>query len=268
MEERNGDLVFERMANALYSYVNEKCCSSNIERYIIGSYSNNERKKLKNIFNYKRYFSYRIPLFFSLDFYQNSQINKILLNEMNTIKIKPDTDIKIICLIIYAIIQMRKNFLDKILVCSPSNLAADMMASLLIDMVECGKKLNILRIYAKNQEIVDRSQKLDFISFHKILAKSKIKKNTSRRNAKKGIIKKNDIIISTCVNSYCDELINIPFPFVIIVDANKASESESLIPITLQAKYVLLISYRESDSEEGSLYHRMKQIYPQNHFEL
>ena len=160
---------------------------------------------------------------------------------------------------------MRKYVTDKILVCSSSNGAADYIALLLLEMKYCVKKLNILRIYAKNQEKVERNKKLDPISFHKILKRKKFKR---RRNRRKIIIRKNDIIISTCVNSYCEDLINYRFPFVIIVDANNSNENESLIPLTLQAKHVLLISYDYSENEKLSLYHRMKQLYPHNHINL
>ena len=83
-----------------------------------------------------------------------------------------------------------------------------------------------------------------------------------------GLLKKNDIIISTCVNSYNDDLINFKFPFVIIIDANNSSENENLIPITLHAKHVLLISYDKSDNGEINLYKRMKNLYPKNHLDI
>ena len=82
------------------------------------------------------------------------------------------------------------------------------------------------------------------------------------------MIEKNDIIISTCVNSYCDEIINYDFPFVIIVDADNSNENENLIPITLHAKHVVLIAYEESESDYDNLYKRMKTLYPENHINL
>ena len=82
------------------------------------------------------------------------------------------------------------------------------------------------------------------------------------------LIEENDIIISTCVNSFCDEIINYDFPFVIIVDADNSNENENLIPITLNAKHVLLIAYEDSGNDSMNLYKRMKYVYPENHIYL
>lgn len=157
---------------------------------------------------------------------------------------------------------MRKKFQDKILVCSSSNSEADSIA---LDLLKMNKNVNILRIYAKNQEIIKRNKKLDEISFHKII-KKKFNRNFYDRYEKKDwIIKTSDIIVSTCVNAYNDDIINYKFPFVIIIDANNSSENENLIPITLHAKHVLLISYEGSDNGEYNLYKRMNDLYPSIH---
>ena len=65
-------------------------------------------------------------------------------------------------------------------------------------------------LYTKQNEIIKRNEKLKHISFH-------ILKRGIRDYFKKKLIKNSDIIISTNENSYCDELINWNFPFVIIV---------------------------------------------------
>ena len=97
----------------------------------------------------------------------------------------------------------------------------------------------------------------------------RLKRKFIDRNEKKNwIIRRNDIIVSTCVNSYNDDIINYKFPFVIIIDANNSNENENLIPITLKAKHVILISYKENNSEETNLYKRMKHLYPENHINI
>ena len=60
---------------------------------------------------------------------------------------------------------------DKILVCSSSNTSADNIALELLDLKKYVKKLDILRIYAKNQEIIKRHVLLDDISYHKLIKK-------------------------------------------------------------------------------------------------
>ena len=106
------------------------------------------------------------------------------------------------------------------------------------------------------------------ISFHKLKVKKYKKKFYDRNDKKDWIIRQNDIIISTCVNSYNDDIINYKFPFVIIIDANNSNEHENLIPITLHAKHVVLISYEGSDNGEINLYKRMENLYPKNHITI
>ena len=109
---------------------------------------------------------------------------------------------------------------------------------------------------------------MDKISFHKLIKRKFRRKFRNRYEKRKWIVQKNDVIISTCVNSYNDDIINFDFPFVIIIDANNSNENENLIPITLNAKHVLLISYEGSDSGKVNLYKRMKNLYPENHSEI
>ena len=265
VKERNGDLTYDRMENALVEFEEGKVCSKNIEHYIIGV-DNIRTKNMNEIFNYNRFFPTNIRDYYTLTQNQIYKINKIFDKEMTTISIYSENNKKLICLIIYAIYQMRNFIDDKILICSSSNTSADDIALELLNFKHFIKQLNILRIYAKNQEIIKRNQALDDISYHKL----KIREENRRNNfgGRNLLIEKNDIIISTCVNSYCDEIINYEFPFVIIVDADNSNENENLIPLTLKSKHVILISYDWNQSDQYNLYQRMKYIYPQNHIDL
>ena len=255
------------MEKAIKEFFDSNCCSKNLEKYILGNPLLNRNRKLKNIFNYERYYLNSIIDFAKLTFNQEKEMNKIFYQEMSTINIK-NNDNKIICLIIYAIYQSRKNFKDKILICSSSNLIADSISLELLRMKEHIKTLNILRIYAKNQEKIGRNKKLNRISFHRLLNKSHKGIFDDRKEKRRWIVNKSNIIISTCINSYNDDVINFKFPFVIIIDANNSTENENLIPITLNARHVLLISYEGSDNGEINLYKRMKILYPKNHCEI
>ena len=267
VEERNGDLTYERMLEAINEFIEGNCCSKNIEKYILGNSVINGYKKFPKIFNYKRYYFNNIYNFAKFTKYQEQEIDKIFYQEMSTINLK-NGDNRILCLIIYAIYQCRKNIRDKILICSSSNSVADSISLDLLRMKEKINKLNIIRIYAKNQEIIKRNKRLNKISLHRLIKKKYKRKFNDRREKKEWIIKQNDIVISTCVNSYNDDIINFKFPFVIIIDANNSSENEDLIPITLNAKHVLLVSYDESDNGEINMYKRMKYLYPKNHCEI
>ena len=267
VEERNGDLTYERMLEAINEFIEGNCCSKNIEKYILGNSVINGYKEFPKIFNYKRYYFNNIYNFAKFTKYQEQEIYKIFYQEMSTINLK-NRDNRILCLIIYSIYQCRKNIRDKILICSSSNSVADSISLDLLRMKEHIKKLNIIRIYAKNQEIIKRNKRLNKISLHRLIKKKYKRKFNDRREKKEWIIKQNDIVISTCVNSYNDDIINFKFPFVIIIDANNSSENEDLIPITLNAKHVLLVSYDGSDNGEINMYKRMKYLYPKNHCEI
>ena len=269
VNERIGDLTYIRMKEAIREFIKGNCCSKNLEKYILGDADSNLNNiELKNIFNYNRYYMAGITNFAELSNFQETQMKNIFYNEMNTIELKSKSNKKLICLIIYAIYQIRKNPKDKILVCSSSNNAADAISLELLKMKNNVSKLNILRIYAKNQEIIKRNKKLNKISFHKLKNKKYDKKFYDRNDKKDWIIRNHDIIISTCVNSYNDDIINYKFPFVIIIDANNSNEHENLIPITLHAKHVVLISYEGSDNGEINLYKRMENLYPKNHITI
>ena len=262
VKERNGDLTFDRMENALDEFEEGDCCSKNIELYILGK-GNIRRKNMKKLFNFRRFFRTRIQGYYSLSQYQKNKIKTIFNKEMTTISIHSEINMRLISLIIYAIYQKRNYKEDKILICSSSNSSADDIALELLNFKKYIKKLDILRIYAKNQELVERNAALDDISYHKLKIKEENRGNNfGGRNL---LVEKNDIIISTCVNSYCDEIINYYFPFVIIVDADNSNENENLIPLTLNSQHVVLISYDWSQSDQDNLYQRMKHIYPENH---
>ena len=264
------------MKDAIEEFIEGNCCSKNIENFILGKNVNynSSHNILKSIINYNKYYSTDIRNFSRLTYNQSVQLNKIFYNEMNTIKLNANSDNRIICLIIYAIYQTRKKNKNKILICSSSNSVADSISLELLNMRKQVNNLKLLRIYAKNQEIIKRNRKLDRISFHK-LVKKKFKKNFYDKYEKREwIIKNHDIIISTCVNSYNDDIINTKFPFVIIIDANNANENECLIPLTLNSRHVVLISYEDdennndNESEEISLYKRMRHLYPEIHINI
>jgi len=278
--ERIGDLTYYRMGDAIDEFLEGKCCSKEIENYILGNNISKKRRNLKNIFNYNKFYYSSIPNYAELTRVQETQMRRIFFNEMNTIQMNINADKKLICLIIYAIHEMRKRSKDKILVCSSSNSVADSIALNLLKLKQFDSKLNLLRIYAKNQEIIKRNKKLYEISFHGMMKKKYDIKFQDRQEKADWILEDKDIIISTCVNSYNDDIINYEFPFVIIIDANNSNENESLIPITLKAKHVVLISYQkktennnrnynndqdEEEDDELNLYERMVHLYPRIH---
>jgi hypothetical protein len=270
VKERTGDLTYIRMKDALYEFLEGDSCSEMLESFILGNNVNTQKHRLYDLFNFKRYYIQKLRYFGNLSRYQISVIENIFKCELNTIKLSKNTNIKNICFIINAIFQRRRDRRDKILVCSSSNSVADTIALDLMNMNYYTNTMNLLRIYAKNQEIIDRNKNLDGVTYHKLIKKKNEfgeEEDTSKRSRGQMLIKYSDIIISTCVNGYTDEIINYDFPYVIIVDASNSSESECLIPITLRASHVLLISYgNDDDNDRDNLYSRMKKLYHWCHY--
>ncbi len=266
------------MKNALKEFYDNGCCSQNIHSLIIGNNINNQIQYLNHLFNFSENYKKPIKNFGNLSQNQILRINNLFKYELNTIELNNK---KNICFIINAIFQRRQRKRDKILICTSSNNAADQIALDLMQMNYYTNSMNLLRVYAKNQEIIKRNKNLEQISFH-------ILKRGKNNYFKNNLIKNSDIIISTCVNSYCDELINFNFPFVIIADANNSNENECLIPITLKAKHLTFISYSDNNNnynnysennidnnnndnennKENNIYKRMKILYPYSHLKI
>ena len=264
VKERSGDLTYIRMKDALDEFSQGYSCSQNLENLILGKYEHIQQQNLNYLFNFDRYYITKLYNFGYLTKNKIQKIENIFSYVLNTIELSKKTNKKIISFIINAILQRRKQKKDKILICTSSNISADKIALDLMEMNYYTNTMNLLRVYAKNQELIKRDKNLDQITYHKLIKEEIEDENYSkRRNKGDWLIKNSDIIISTCVNSYTDELINYDFPFVIIADADNASENESLIPITLRAKHVTFISY---NNNEINMYKRMKNLYQNSHF--
>ena len=51
VEERNGDLTYQRTEEAIKGFLHDNCCSKNLENYILGNPIIKKHKKFENIFN-------------------------------------------------------------------------------------------------------------------------------------------------------------------------------------------------------------------------
>ena len=279
VKERSGDLTYERMSIAIDEFVGPDCMDPDVERAILGQ---GLKWKFLDVFDYNKSFDGYLDGLGSIGNRIGRRIENVLVYPVSTVLLSKSTGLKTVCFIIDAIFRMRRNYKDKILVCSSSNLSADMIAMDLLRADGYNEYYRFLRVYAKNQELIRRQKNLYINSLHGKLREEiwrerncnqhkKGKKSneiTSKKDIKNWIIDNSNIIISTCVNSYCDDLINYEFPFVIIVNADNSTEQESLIPITLKVKHVTLISYEGNETKYDNLYKRMKRLYPAAHFKM
>ena len=186
--------------------------------------------------------------------------------------------------IVYNIYRMRKindPHEPKILICAPSNSAADNITLYLLRINEMtGNQMKILRVYAKTREYLEINKEIEQISLHKhirnkfgddLLNIDKSEINVFTEN----IIKDHDLVIVTCSSSWDIRIKNINFPFVIIDEATQCCELEAMIPINHGCSHLTLIGDQKQlgpvvlhpqAKQVGmniSLFERLLKLYPE-----
>ena len=213
---------------------------------------------------------------------QISILQKVFSNVLNLIQGPPGTGKTFLSsFIAYNIFKFRKDKKEKILLCSPSNSAADNLASNLIKLNNViGGKMKIMRIYAKSREFLEIPESIQKISLHNLLKVKLDKENivmTTKdiltENIEK-IVEEIDIVISTCSTSWDERIMHFSFPFVIIDEVTQCCEIESLISIAHGCKHLTLIGDQKQlgpvimhpkANQTGmniSIFERLLKLYP------
>ena len=212
---------------------------------------------------------------------QIKALQHIFENPLNMVQGPPGTGKTFLAsFIVYNIFKMRREKDNKILLCTPSNSAADNLTSYLIRInLATGNKMKLLRVYAKTRESLEINKDIEKISLHYLLNqkhgddledldKSELEEET------KEIINEHDIIISTCSTSGDERLKNIIFPFILIDEATQCCELEAMIPIVHGCQHLTLIGDQKQlgpvvlhplAKKYGmniSLFERMLKLYP------
>ena len=220
--------------------------------------------------------------FGSLNESQIIALENIFKQPLNMIQGPPGTGKTFLSsFIIYNIFNKRKYREDKILLCAPSNSAADNLTSCIIRINKVtGYKMNILRIYSKTKEYLNINKEIEEISLHVLIKKKfgddllEISKVEIDEESEK-IIEKNDIIITTCSTAWDYRINKKNFSFVLIDEATQCCELESMIPIVHSCKHLTLIGDQQQlgpviihpqAKKYGmniSLFERMFKLYPQ-----
>ena len=166
----------EHFVNTKSSYNNNNYTSNLIFSQILGIINNEqikdlEEKELKDIFNENELIA-TIDNYGELNTTQRKCLTKVFNHTLNMIQGPPGTGKTFLAsFIIYNIYKKRKNNSDKILVCAPSNSAADNLAQYLINLINNlnlksdEKKIKILRVYPKAKELFENNI-LKEISLH------------------------------------------------------------------------------------------------------
>lgn len=220
--------------------------------------------------------------FGSLNESQTIALENIFKNPLNLIQGPPGTGKTFLSsFIVYNIFNEKKDDEDKILLCAPSNSAADNLASYMIRINRVtGQKMKILRIYSKTREYLKINKDLEEISLHQLIRqkfgddlqdfdKSEIDEETDK------IIDNYDIIITTCSTSWDERINSKNFAFVLIDEATQCCELEAMIPVVHGCKHLTLIGDQKQlgpviihpqAKKFGmniSLFERMIKLYPQ-----
>ncbi|KAL4506441.1 hypothetical protein ABPG72_000012 [Tetrahymena utriculariae] len=126
----------------------------------------------------------------------------------------------------------------KILVCAPSNLAADNIS----DRIHAkNREIKVLRIVSQVRQRVKVSYQFQEIVLHKVLKNEGIKNKSSEFKRAKSLIQSAHVICTTCINSVDKFIKDFQFSTVIIDESNQAIEPETLIPLQHQATNLILI---------------------------
>ena len=220
--------------------------------------------------------------FGSLNVSQIMALQNIFTNPLNLIQGPPGTGKTFLAgFIVYNIFNIRKEIEDKILLCAPSNSAADNLASCIIKINKVtGRKMKVLRVYSKTREYLKINKELEEISLHELIKqkfgedlqdfdKSEIDEETNN------ILNNHDIIITTCSTSWDERLNTKNFAFVLIDEATQSCELESMIPVVHGCKHLTLIGDQKQlgpviihpqAKKFGmniSLFERLLKLYPQ-----
>ncbi|AMD22919.1 HHR150Cp [Eremothecium sinecaudum] len=240
--------TYDRMQDALKKFAVDK---KSISGYLYYKILGHDVPEIKFDVNMPKDFT--IPNFTALNQSQKKAISHVLQQPLSLIQGPPGTGKTVTsAAIVYFLSKMHK---EHILVCAPSNVAVDHIASKLRDM-----GLKIVRLTARSREDVESSV-MD-LSLHNLLkrsAKGELKRylnlkdsgveltnKQSRayvkllRKLEFEIFKKADVVCCTCVCAG-DRRLERKFKYVLIDESTQASEPECLIPMVKGAKQVVLV---------------------------
>ncbi|CAL9735877.1 ATP-dependent helicase Nam7p [Monosporozyma servazzii] len=196
---------------------------------------------------------FSIAHFNKLNASQSLAVEHVLQRPLSLIQGPPGTGKTVTsATIVYHLAKLHK---DRILVCAPSNVAVDHLASKLRDL-----GLKVVRLTAKSREDVESS--VSDLALHNLVGRSskgelkkllKLKDEVGELSAadtkkfvklvkktESEILSKADVVCCTCVGAG-DKRLDTKFRTVLIDESTQATEPECLIPIVKGAKQVILV---------------------------
>jgi len=184
-------------------------------------------------------------------------IKSVLTSSLSVIQGPPGTGKTVTCSAL--VYHMTKTNQGQVLVCAPSNVAADHLTEKIHST-----GLKVVRLHAKSRESVQSS--VEFLSLHYLvrhldssdkgeLHKLQLLKDEQgelsqqdekkfknlKRETEREVLHSADVIVATCVGAGDPRLTEFRFRMVLIDEATQATEPECLIPIVKGAKQVVLV---------------------------
>ena len=244
---------FKRMLDGLYTFVNvESSVSNYIYSKLLGH--NVDEKKT----NYPIPKDLTVKGLPELNYYQTLGIKRALTTPLFLIQGPPGTGKTVTsAAIVYHLAKLK---VGKVLVCAPSNIAADQLSE---KVEKIG--LKVVRVCAKSRESI--SSRVEHLSLHNQLKKlnskdykrlfellkkkeedgielTKSEHDTYKKlknRAEAEILNDSEVVVTTCIASFDKRLNNYRFPIVLIDEATQACESECILPLLRGAKHAILV---------------------------
>ena len=249
VKEEFCSVPYDRMIAALDIFFDDSCfhdkISYNLTNYILGKKDKNFDEKVEVSSLLNPFSVYEIRGYGKLNPSQKNAINSTSKHVLNLIQGPPGTGKTFTAsFLIYNILLSRKNIKQKILVCAPTNAAADNISLSLLNLFDAvskndknAKKFKILRIVARTREYIDYDEKVQEISLQNLIDFEK----ENHDYETKQIISLSDIVVTTCSTSMIDKLEGYNFKFVVIDEITQSQEAETLLPMLKGSRHVTLI---------------------------
>jgi regulator of nonsense transcripts 1 len=244
---------FRRMLDGIYALVNDESSVSSYIYYKLLGHSVEEKKTNYNHLP-KDLTVKGLP---ELNYFQTLGIKKALQTPLFLIQGPPGTGKTVTsAAIVYHLVQAKAG---KVLVCAPSNIAADQLAE---KIAKTGVK--VARVCAKSRESIstrvehlslhNQIRDLPFKEYKRLFDLIKLKEEIGelkkedhetykklKNRAENDVLAYTEVVVTTCIASFDKRLNNYRFPIVLVDEATQSCESECLLPLLRGAKHVILV---------------------------
>lgn len=246
-------VTFERIQKSLKEFATEE---TSVSGYLYHKLLGHEIKAI--VFNTPPPENFSVPGIAELNPSQLEAVASVLKHPLSLIQGPPGTGKTVVSTTIVYHINKQTN--ESVLVCAPSNVAADQLAERL-----CRTGLNVVRLIAKSRESIFADTSIKKITLGEIMMSSddspeELKKLQQLKNdigelserdrtryfkllrqTEREILQRADVVVCTCSAAGDPRLRKLRFRTVLIDESTQATEPECLIPIVHGCKQLVLV---------------------------